>query len=473
MKVLISLITALGLLFAGILAVIRGGGGDETPPPVTEAPPIAASDGRTFIPPAMPAGPHDAQSIVAAYNLSRVLEMPTTERGVWGGQQTRIVRQGGDLYVLYGVVDAQDNVNDWAGGDCDYALYRYSSVRDEWTYFYTLRSYEVPGLHAAADGNVYAAYVHARGLGVLEYDPNTDKITLRDSGVYWPATQERDHWSYMSTGVSQGRYIWFQGNGNLNSRGRPGGMAFYRYDTVTRTFSTGANQRWLVDYRHCYNYVLDDRNGGLIIAGGRDIFWDASEWKQPEGVFDAIFDEINYWTFKDDVLSDIHRVDKAMQGRDCAVPNAHMGSGGDAYLDLDGNLHILYFVISQSTGGRAQQWHAVYKDGVEIKKECFLDDGNQHSLRLIEDSAGQLYLLDIPYNSHILRLYTLDKQHNFSEPRLLPIGDAQDEGTNFGLQYAGMSVTAPRSGSAPADFVDVIYPNADRTNWIYFRLRLR
>jgi hypothetical protein len=36
-----------------------------------------------------------------------------------------------------------------------------------------------------------------------------------------------------------------------------------------------------------------------------------------------------------------------------------------------------------------------------------------------------------------------------------------------------MAVTAPRTGSAPADFVDVIYPSIDRTNWIYFRLQLR
>jgi hypothetical protein len=65
----------------------------------------------------MPDGPYDSESLVVSYNLSKVLEMPTTERGVWGGQQSRIARQGGDLYVIFGVVDAKGNVNDWAGGD--------------------------------------------------------------------------------------------------------------------------------------------------------------------------------------------------------------------------------------------------------------------------------------------------------------------------------------------------------------------
>jgi len=477
MRVIISLLVALAMLLAGLSAFFggSGSGGDEIVPE-TAAPPLVASDGAKFTPPAMPTGTQEAESLVIAYNLSRVLQMPTTDRGVWGGQQSRIVRQGDDLYVLYGIHSDAYGWNDWAGGENEFNLYRYSAARDEWTYFYTLRSYEIPGLHAADDGNVYAAYVHARGLGILEYDPLLDKITMRDSGIYWPAYHERHHWSYMSTGISGGRYIWFQGNGNLNSRGRPGGMAFYRYDTETQTFSTGANPRYLVDYRHCYNYVLDDGKGGLILAGGRDIFWDASEWKQPPETFDAIFDEINYWTFKDDVLSDIQKIDKAMKGPDCPVPNAHMGSGGDAFLDAEGNLHILYFKICQSTKGRAQQWYAVYKDGVELQRECFLDDYNQHSLRFAEDTAGQLYLIDLPYNSHIIRLYQVNRTNGrfeMSAPKLITIEDAQDGDTNFGLQYAGMSATVPRSGSETADFVDVIYPNADRTNWIYFRLQLR
>ena len=110
----------------------------------------------------------------------------------------------------------------------------------------------------------------------------------------------------------------------------------------------------------------------------------------------------------------------------------------------------------------------MYKDGAELKKQCFLDDGNQHSLRFAEDTEGQLYLLDLPYNANVLRLYEVNN-FEMSAPALIPI-DAEG---NPGLQYAGMSITAPRTGSAPADFVDVIYPNADRTNWIYFRVQLR
>ena len=463
MKIIISLLTAFGLLLAGIFAMIRGGnGGNEIPPPETEAPPAAASEGQTFIPPAMPTGPHASQSLVVAYNLSQVLEMPTTEHGVWGGQQSRIARQGNDLYVIFGVA------NTLPDGEEAFALYRYSGAQDRWTYFYTLRSYEIPGLHAAANGRVYVAYVHARGLGILEYDPATDKITLQDPGVHWPAQHERDHWAYMSTGITEGRYIWFLGCGNIaGQRGRPGGFAIFKYDTAARSFDMGVQPRWLTEFRHCYNYILDNGDGGITIAGERAIFWDVSEWKQPEGTLDAVWDEVNFWVFKDNSLSDIHRVDKALQGKDCPMPNAPINYAGDAYLDSRGCLHILYTLTSAHIGGRTQLCHAVYEDGVEVKKEGLLD--GQHSVRFAEDTAGQLYLIDLPYNSHTISLFKVNEQHELTLAKEILIkGD-----DSIGLAYAGMAITAPRTGSAPADFVDVIYPNIDRTNWMYFRLQLR
>ena len=462
MKFIISIIVALGLLIAGIFAIItcNSGGGGDTSMPVTEAPPIAASAGKSFTPPAMPAGPHDAESIVVSYNLSEVLEMPTTN--VWGGQQSRIVRQGDDLYVIYGT----DNT--LLDGDEAYVLYRYSSARDEWTYFYELHSYESPNLHAAANGKVYATYIHARGLGILEYDPAADTITLQDFGVYWPAQHEKDHWAYMSTGISEGRYIWYLGCGNIDGgHARPGGFAIYKYDTITRTFDTGAQPRYLVDFRHCYNYILDNRDGGITIAGERDIFWEVSEWDMPEGAFGAIFDEINFWTYKDNNLSDIHRVDKASQGKNCPVPNAAINYAGDAYLDLSGYLHILYTLTAAEIGGRTELWHAVYKEGTEIKKERLIE--GTYSVRFVEDTAGQLYLVAIPYDSHTIWLFKANAQHELTLTKEILI-----EGDNsYGLQYAGMAATVPRTGSAPADFVDVLYPNADRTEWIYFRLQLR
>ena len=143
MKILISLIAFLGLLLAGIYALITSGGSTDDPPPETQAPPIAASAGKTLTPPEMPAGPHDSESVVIAYNLSDVLGMPTTYRGILGGQQSRIARLGDDLYVLYAVPFNQDGLTE------EYGIYRYSAAEDKWTYFYKLRSHEVPGLHVA------------------------------------------------------------------------------------------------------------------------------------------------------------------------------------------------------------------------------------------------------------------------------------------------------------------------------------
>jgi len=472
MKVFISLITALGMLFAGILAMIRGGGGgDEPPPPVTEAPPITASDGQSFTPPAMPAGPHEAQSIVISYNLSEALEMPSTFRGCWGGQQSRITRQGDDLYVLYGIHSDAYGWNDWAGGENEFNLYRYSSARNEWTYFYTLRSYETPGLHAAADGSVYVAYVHARGLGILEYNPDTDKITMHDSDFHFPQVNDADHWSYMNTGISEGRYIWFLGASNTGNHGNPGAFGIYKYDTVTGKFDFGSPLRHMLDYRHCYNYILDNGDGGITIAGMRDIFWDASEWDQRDDEFGAIFDEINFWTYKDNKLSDIHRVAKASQGKSITRPSVAINHAGDAFLDSRGYLHIMYYIYGAETQGRAWQEYAVYKDGVEIQKENQFEQAH-YSVRFIEDTAGQLYLLALSTNLRDLHLFTVDEVNGKFEmtlSKVIPLENVNSDGGSF----AGMSLTAPRSGSVRADFVDVIYPHADQLGWNYFRLQLR
>ena len=474
MKIFISLLVALGLLIAGIFAIITcNNGGDDTTAQETEAPPIAASAGKSFTPPAMPAGPQDAESIVIAYNLSDVLEMPSTFRGCWGGQQSRITRQGEDLYVIYGIYNEALGWNDYAGGENDFNLYRYSAAQDKWTYFYTLRSYEIPGIHAAANGNVYVAYVHARGLGILEYNPATDTITLKDSGFHFPQVNDNDHWSYMNTGISGGRYIWFVGNSNTGNHGKPGAFGIYSYDTVTGEFDFGSQMRHVIDYRHCYEYILDDRDGGIIIAGLRDIFWDVCEWDAPAGsIGGAIFDEVNFWTYKDNKLSDIHRVVKASQGKDCPVPSTTFNHGGDAYLDKDGYLHILYIQNGQETGGRGVQYYAVYKDGVEFQKEIFHIKYTEYPVRFAEDTTGQLYVIAMQPDARIVNLFKINKvdgRYEASLSKVLPFeGD-----DSMAVGFPGMALTVPRTGSAPADYVDLIYPNDPQENFIYLRIQLR
>jgi len=471
MKIIVSLITALCMLLSGIYAFITGFGREPEPDlPVTEAPPVAASAGEKFIPPPMPAGPHAAESIVVSYNLSEVLKMPSTFRGCWGGQQSRIARQGDDLYVIYGIHSDAYGWNDWAGGENEFNLYRYSAARNEWTYFYTLRSYEIPGLHAADDGNVYAAYVHARGLGVLEYNPATDRITLRDSGIHFPQINDRDHWSYMNTGISEGKKIWFIGASNTGNHGRPGAFTFYHFNTETKKFDTGAQPRHMTEFRHCYNYVLDNGDG-LTVVGKRDIFWNVSEWDPRDDEFGAIFDEVNYWTYKDNALSDIHRVVKASQSTAITRPSIQLNHGGDAYIDREGNLHIMYHISGAETQGRGWQEYAVYKDGVEIQKE-FQFDGASYSVSFAEDTAGQLYLIGLSTNLDAIHLYKVDKvngKHEMTLSKVIPIENINSDGHSF----AGMSLTVPRSGSAPADFVDVIFPHANQLGWNYFRLQLR
>ena len=472
MKTIVSLFTAIGMLFAGIYAFFANpGGGTETPPPETQAPPIAASAGQSYIPPAMPAGPHEAQSIVVSYNLSGVLEMPSTFRGCWGGQQSRIARQGDDLYVIYGIHSDAYGWNDYAGGENEFNLYRYSAARDEWTYFYTLRSYAIPGIHAAQDGNVYVAYVHARGLGILKYDPGTDKMSMHDSGFHFPQINDKDHWSYMNTGISQGRYIWFLGNSNTGNHGTPGAFGIYSYDTLTGKFDFGSQPRHVIDHRHCYEYVLDNRDGGITIAGMRDIFWDASEWDQRDDEFGAIFDEVNFWTYKDNKLSDIRRVVKASQGKTITRPSVAINHAGDAYLDSEGYLHIMYYIYGAETQGRAWQEYAVYMDGAEVQKEA-LFERSHYSVSFIEDTAGQRYLLALSTNLRDLSIFHVNMVGGTFEVTLsktIRIPNINSEGGSF----AGISLTAPRSGSTPADYVDVIYPHANQLGWNYFRLQLR
>jgi hypothetical protein len=91
---------------------------------------------------------------------------------------------------------------------------------------------------------------------------------------------------------------------------------------------------------------------------------------------------------------------------------------------------------------------------------------------MIQDSEGRLYLLtyyqDRSPNEAIAVYAALDEVGTeWADPVHLTVGHR--------IQYSGMTLAAPRGGTANADFVDGVFPAGDRTDnkWVAFRIRLR
>jgi len=138
-------------------------------------------------------------------------------------------------------------------------------------------------------------------------------------------------------------------------------------------------------------------------------------------------------------------------------------------MDSRGYLHVIYTILGAETEGRRELWHAVYKDGVEVKKEFFLE-GFQSS-RMIEDTSGQLHLICMPYGTRTLRLFEIDEQHEIHFNKDVVI---DTDSSNALPSVLGLAITAPRTGSGIADYVDILYPNMPPDwGWVYVRLQLR
>jgi len=238
---------------------------------------------------------------------------------------------------------------------------------------------------------------------------------------------------------------------------------------LTKTFDNSFAPRFQTDFRNAYFYLVPDLDSTLYIVGQRAMFWRDTdyEWPAPDYGGNPIYDEINYWTFKDGTLSDKTGLRKIAPGPIVAAPHTFINGSGDVFRDRDGFVHVIYEFASDESGGAAHTWYAVLKDGETVSNEFFKE--GMHSCRFAEDTEGNLYLLTIEWEQAELLLYNVAADRKIVLSRQY---DLKDYGVD-GLTYGGMAVAAPRNGATPADYVDCVYSDTSGEKWVYFRLQLK
>ena len=276
------------------------------------------------------------------------------------------IMYGDDGYVYF--VQADDGEGD--GGNISLGYFDPSQPNGDGSYNVTYnRSY-----HAYVGGQCPGGY----GYSATVLDPTTGYIT-----------------SFYCGGREQAGFY----------------LAWFTYSYRTHRWVTSGSTVFWDYFRHAYLYAYPDGNGGIYLVSERSCLLECVGLK---GIIigpDYAWDEITMFHINDlfngtshsqiVIPADYTQMDREM------YPGAH-NSSSDVYITQDNKMHVIW---TMEMHGRNHHdtiyhalWHAVYdiaSPGAEptlITREPiqFISSSNYYSLRFVENSSGQLYILAVP-----------------------------------------------------------------------------
>lgn len=137
----------------------------------------------------------------------------------------------------------------------------------------------------------------------------------------------------------------------------PGGEFFGH--AVCKPPAKWISQTSTLDYRYCYTYVFPQADNKLTLVSTRDARWSALGYTQPADAFDYVFNAFGVWQTADLQAQPLERVSFVEEVPTAEYPNAFLTRQMDAYVDLKGRTHILYWQQGASTNG-ASTSHCFY-----------------------------------------------------------------------------------------------------------------
>jgi len=406
--------------------------------------------------------------ITSLHQPTAITGIPTTERGVWGGNMSRICTTKDGVYTAY--------MTGGGAGETEikpFTLFFKPHGSEKWKAVGTgeSRGYAVITL-AGSDGKVYVSTIGNNGgtsvPAVYSYSPvNKEFVVAYDSN---PTL----YFAYMAATIDNSGKITMI----LCGGSKPGGFRYLQFDTNNRKF--GSSYDLKIDYRHCYVYLHIKQDGSLEFQAQRDTtYYDLGYPKIEGSSFDYVFDSIRYFKIEDfaskKLAADIivrRENPEDYQQTLTSYPAVINNYTGDAHWDLDGRLHIFYTVKAKSNNWTTDTWHAIIQDDKLIYNEKIWTGAT--SLRMVQDSSGNYYLLKMSYGSRILEIYKSNSSDGYEFSRLgqfiLPEAGL--------LQYAGLSIAKAEGGTPASNIVDVIYPSRasgakHSEEWNYFRVHLK
>jgi hypothetical protein len=377
------------------------------------------------------------------------LEVVTTKAAVgdggnaWGGHQCRIVRTRHGVFTAYTVDGRDDMSREWrlawrrAG--------RWDIVASG------LAGREPANLLASPDGALHIIAWPGGRAHIWSGKPAGTALEMQRQPV--PALNE-DHWAYGSAGMDRDGRIYV-----LSSEGESPGA--FRWSSRAAAGGPWTSATVPLDYRHCYTYVLPGLNGSLSLVSTRDVKWETLGYVHPFGQFDYVRDSLGLWHSPDIQTKPLRKAASIEEKPSRRHPDVLLTAQIDALLDTKGRIHILYTRRGPGTGGDEELRYAIFQpDGNRLRDEKVPWSAGPFC-RVFQDERAQFYLLGsdgVIYGGGSDGI-------SFSSKTKLKLGRNQ-------VEYSGFGISAPRTGTPPANVIDVVFPSAGGAKWIYFRVLL-
>ncbi|MFC1574366.1 FlgD immunoglobulin-like domain containing protein, partial [Candidatus Latescibacterota bacterium] len=363
----------------------------------------------------------------------------------WGGHQCRIVRTVDGVFSVY-----------MSGGENDVQkIWRLAWLDgDQWRVIAEDMGGNSPvHLLASPDGIINVIGWPETGTVMWSGKMNDGFITLEKKNISGlPKTSV----IYYAAGISENGDICVTNSGGNESQGQFR-WSFYQKDTDKWTFHYTRN-----DYRYCYSYIFPLPGGKLSIVSNRDEPWSRLGYESPDGAFGYVFNAIRYWhtdDIKDQPLEEYGYIVEEPTEEHLSV-QCYMGYH-NAYLDTKGRMHIVYHVAGPSTEGRRVLKHTVYSpEGTQLYNGDLPEVAGGYC-DIFEDDRGQFYLL----SSTGLLFPAGTDGISYGSPVELDFGDNN-------VEYAGLTLATPRSGTPLGDVIDGVYSTKSGTGVVYFRINL-
>ena len=363
---------------------------------------------------------------------------------LWGGHQTRIVRTAAGVFTAYTVPGADELNRKWRLVKRD--------PNSGWQVMAQGESGREPvNFLAAPDGTLYIVGFPA-GVGTLwSGKPQGGAITLTSEVI---PNLPNGNWPYGSAGMAANGTLCV-----LTSQGgeEPGGE-FY-WSCYLPTSGEWVSKVTPLDYRYCYTYVFPDPQGGLALVSTRDVRWTALGVETPAGAFDYAFNAIASWRTDDLLAVPLALTSLEAEAPTAAYPNPLLNAQMDAYQDVNGNMHILYWREGESTAGVRQSRHRILTpDGQVLYDESIPEDLGYY-VRIFQDARARYYLLGSSG-----RLYLLDAHGED------PVTSISIDLGGYEVEYSGYGLSVPRTGTPLSNVMDVVFTSGNESKWLYFQI---
>ena len=176
---------------------------------------------------------------------------------------------------------------------------------------------------------------------------------------------------------------------------------------------------------------------------------------------DYVFNAFGWWRGSgaaDEPLRKIAAMEEKPTRRDRFVI---CDAQSDAFVDTRGHMHIVYQRMRAGTDGAEHMRYAEFSPAGKLMTDVEVPFFAGIYCRVFQDDRGQFYLLGsdgVIYGGGIGGV-------SFKKKTKLKLG------RNL-VEAAGFGISAPRTGTAPANVIDVVFPSDGGTKWIYARILL-